>query len=262
MKKMYIQKGKIYYMTKEEQVYFCGTYLVSIAEGSPEAMVVSGLVPDTYSFLDEKKLVKIINIYKKLLVKDFKTRRKIRPKAILKNLVSGHLFLEGSGRDEKEAIRNLLDQVSIWPMVVPGTDYEELPDLMPEYFHALKNPRTLSAIERKILDHICMKSVLMQDESPRVIHGKESHKAFYSTIDSLTAYFAGEGISRDEIYLAVERLYKKHCIYFFDKEPFELYADYEPKIAITVYRTGKNIGLYEERRGTNKEREKLNCSLP
>ena len=117
-------------------------------------MVVSGLVPDTYSFLDEKKLVKIINIYKKLLVKDFKTRRKIRPKAILKNLVSGHLFLEGSGRDEKEAIRNLLDQVSIWPMVVPGTDYEELPDLMPEYFHALKNPRTLSAIERKILDHI------------------------------------------------------------------------------------------------------------
>ena len=82
MKKMYIQKGKIYYMNKEEQVYFCGTYLVSIAEGSPEATVVSGLIPDTYSFLDEEKIVKIINIYKKLLVKDFKTRRKIRPKAI------------------------------------------------------------------------------------------------------------------------------------------------------------------------------------
>lgn len=253
MIRMYIQKGKIYYANKKEQVHFCGTYLLSLAKGSPEELLVSGLIPDNYTFLKEETMTKALNVYKRLIIGDLRTRLKVRPKTVLKNLVDGHFFICGTGRDEKEAIRNILDQVSLWPIVVPGTEYEELPNLMPEYFHALKNPRTLSAIETKIMDHIYEKSALVQKSEPRVIHGKQSHKAFYVTIDSLAATFADEKISRDEIYLAVERLYKKHCIYFFDKEPFELYKDYEPKNAITIYRIGENLGLIKRKEDINEK---------
>ena len=244
MEKIYAQKGKIYYANDEETVYFCGTYLVSLSKGSAPEALTTGLIQDNNSFLLEKNLVNALNAYKRLLVSDFSTRLKIRPKKVIKELVDGHLFLEGKGKDEKAAIRDILDQASFWPLIAPGTGQENLLSLLPDYFHALNHPQTLSALEKRILDLLNDKALETKDLSARELHDKEKHKKYYVTIDSLAALFKPEGITREEIYVAVKRLFTKHCISFYDKEPYFIYEAWDT-ISIATYRVGTSIGLYD-----------------
>ena len=100
-----------------------------------------------------------------------------------------------------------------------------------------------SVPRKKILNIVTGKALVTRDLSPRETHGEESHKKYYVTMDGLCKFFCKNGETEEIVYQAVQNLYEKHCIYFLDKVPFELYKPFEPDIAITLYRTGEDLGL-------------------
>ena len=240
---MYIQKGRIEYMNDEEAVFHCGTYLASLKKGSPEYVLVAGLIQDSYQFLDEGSIESLLRLYRMLILKNPLKRIPLRAAKVLPKLLDGHLFLKGTGNTRQEAIYSILDQVSLWPFVVPGTESENLPYQIPNYFAALQDKDSLPPLEKNILNIVTGKALVTRDLSPRETHGEESHKKYYVTMETLCRFFCANGETKESVYQAVQSLYEKHCIYFLDKGPFELYKPFEPDIAITIYRTGEDLGL-------------------
>lgn len=243
MVNMYIQKGRIEYMNGEEAVFHCGTYLASLKKGSPEYVLVAGLIQDSYQFLDEGSIESMLRLYRRLILNNPLKRIPLRAAKVLPNLLDGHLFLKGSGNTRQEAICSILDQVSLWPFAVPGTESEDLPYQIPNYFAALQDKDSLPPLEKNILNIVTGKALVTRDLSPRETHGEESHKKYYVTMETLCRFFCANGETKESVYQAVQSLYEKHCIYFNDKVPFELYKPFEPDIAITIYRTGEDLGL-------------------
>ena len=51
----------------------------------------------------------------------------------------------------QEAICSILDQVSLWPFVVPCTESENLPYQIPSFFGVLQDKESLPSLEKKSL---------------------------------------------------------------------------------------------------------------
>ena len=132
----------------------------------------------------------------------------LRAAKVLQNLLDGHLFLKGTGNTRQEAISSILDQVSLWPFVVPGTESENLPYQIPSFFGVLQDKESLPSLEKNILDIVTGKALVTRDLSPRETHGEESHKKYYVTMDGLCKFFCKNGETEEIVYQALQSLYK------------------------------------------------------
>lgn len=247
MVKLYAQAGQVWNIFKDSTMYDCGSFIASLRAGSAEELLVSVLCFDLSDFHEEAFLIFLMDMIKKEKTKDIVTKLRIRPKKVIKNLVDAHVLFEGKGNDEKEAIRDILDQASFWARVYPGSMSERFQNIASDYFFSTNNPRTLSFLEERILNLLTKNTTEATQIPPSKLHRKDTYRKHYITMDILERVFTSEGITRDEIYTAVERLYSKHCICFQDKVPF--YTDYrESPFASIFFGTvalpvGKDIGL-------------------
>lgn len=132
----------------------------------------------------------------------------LRAAKVLQNLLDGHLFLKGTGNTRQEAICSILNQVSLWPFVVPGTESEILPYQIPSFFGVLQDKESLPSFEINILNIVTGKALVTRDLSPRETHGEESHKKYYVTMDGLCKFFCKNGETEESVYQAVQSLYK------------------------------------------------------
>ena len=247
MTKLYAQAGKLWIIDKKATKYDCGSFIAEIRAGSAEEILISGLHFDQSDFHEERFLIFLLNKFKKIKVKNIIAKLTFRPKKVIKSLVDGHVLLEGIGNDEKEAIRDILDKASFWARVYPGSTSEKLLNVIPEYFFASNNPQTLSSLENRILNLLTKKTIETAKMPASKLHRMDMYKKHYITMDVLEKVFKSEGITRDEIYVAVERLYNKHCIIFQDKVPF--YSDYKESLFESLFggifclSLGKDMGL-------------------
>ena len=244
MVKLYAQKGKIGSVSAVEATYYCGTYLVSLTKGSAEYVVATGFPKDPYQFYTEEYFSDAMRFYKHAVIRNpFKTGS-LKIKKILKSLVDQHFYIEGSGKTEKDAVHAVLDQVSLWSFIIPGSEAENLLHMMPDYFAALVDKENLlSELERTILDIVNAKELIGQKLSPREVHGETSYKKYYVTMEYLCHALEPHGHRAEDIYEAVKNLYQKHCIYFCDSTPTELYRPSDPICALVDHSIGENIGL-------------------
>ena len=248
--KLYTQKGIIHDMTSEKRIYNCGGYLVGLIKGSPEFILTA--LPDPYCFYTESFCKFYFRSYKRALFRRPVFSAPLRTKNILKNLVDKKFFLEGRGITYRDTVRSILDQASFWPFVVSGRITEHLLEMMPDYYAALCDQSLLSELERKVLEIITAKEIQREGKSLRIIHGKDTYKAFYVTMDYLVSVFGRKGYTKEEIYDSLASLYEQHCIYFLDKEPSVFYEPPIPESALEIFNIGDDLGLPflgEERRG-------------
>ena len=138
-------------MNDEEAAYHCGTYLSILKKGSPEYVLVTGLIPDPYQFLSDADIKGMLRVYRTLILRNPLKRIPLRAAKVLQNLLDGHLFLKGTGNTRQEAICSILDQVSLWPFVVPCTESENLPYQIPSFFGVLQDKESLPSLEKKYL---------------------------------------------------------------------------------------------------------------
>ena len=244
--KMYAQLGTLWSNGDlEETSYKCGSYAVACKRGSAEETLVVGLLADNHTFLYEEDVLRSMEIFRWGLP-DWKVKLRIHPKKTIKSLVKARLFIKGEGKDDKEAIRDILDQTSFWAWVYPGAGNEAEGMLRadPEYFFAVLNPQTLSADETRIYNILLERAKKNEKVRLHEIHSKEHYKEYYVTIDSLEERLSPEGITRDDIYRAVERLYEKHCIILHHKVPqYTNYPKWDIFDTYVKFPVGKDIGL-------------------
>ncbi len=243
--RMYAQVGTLYHADLDETTYQCGSYAVACKRGSAEEALVSCLLTDNHTFLDEDDLITRLKMFRASL-DNWGIKLKIHPKKVIKSLVKSMLFIEGEGKDEKEAIRNILDKTSFWAWIYPGAgnQVEGLMRADPDYCFAALNPRTLSADEARIYNLLIERAKENEKIMLHEIHHKEHYKKYYVTIDSLEKMLAPEGITRDDIYRAVERLYTKHCISLHHKVPqYTSYPEWDFFDSYVMFPVGKDIGL-------------------
>ena len=257
--KMYAQVGKLYSADREETIYECGSYAVACKRGSAEETLVAGLLADNYTFLYEENVLRSIEIFRWGL-HDWKVKLRIHPKKVIKSLVKARLFIEGNGKDDKEAIRDILDKTSFWACVYPGASNEAEGKLRadPDYYFAVLNPRTLSADETRIYNILLERAKGNEKVRLHEIHSKEHYEEYYVTIDSLEEMLSSEGITRDDIYRAVERLYEKHCIILHHKVPqYTNYPKWDIFDTYVKFPVGKDIGLGKYTPSIGEEYEKF-----
>ncbi len=243
--KMYAQVGTLYCADLDVTTYQCGSYAVACKRGSAEEALVSCLIEDNHTFLQEEDLIARLKMFR-ASIDDWKIKLKINPKKVIKSLMDARLLIKGEGSDEKEAIREILDKTSFWAWIYPGASnqVEGLMRAAPDYCFAALNPHTLSADEARIYNFLIERAKENEKIMLHEIHHEEHHKKYYVTIDSLEKMLAPEGLTRDDIYRAVERLYTKHCISLHHKVPqYTSYPEWDIFDSYAIFPVGKDIGL-------------------
>ena len=244
--KMYAQVGTLWDCGNlEDTIYLCGSYAVACKRGSAEEVLVSCLLSDNFTFIYEDELIKTMKMFRWAL-NDWKLRMKIHPKRVVKSLVDSKLFITGEGENDIDAVRDILDKTSFWAWVYPGagSEADEMLRANPDYFFAVLNPQTLSKDEERIYNLILERAKENKKVHLHEVHHIEHYIKYYVTIDSLEKMLSPEGITRNDIYIAVEKLYEKHCIILHHKVPqYTDYSLWDFSDRYVCFPVGEDIGL-------------------
>ena len=213
---VYASKGRIFTKDDEISTFLCGTYLVGIPKGTATSFILSAMF---CKVVEEKDLLsKIDNARAKVDIIDALFYGRASAEAI-KKLEQANLIVKGRGKTGVEALFNLLDQVSIWPMIRPSTEDEEIIEMMPERFAALKDPSLLSPTEKIVLDIVNLRGCTLKDISLKTVHSEEFYKKTYITMETLQKHPDLIHFSKEVIYDAVISLFNRSLLVFNDKIP-------------------------------------------
>lgn len=238
--RLYAIKGRPYKETPGSTEYYCGTFTVSVIKYS----IASEITFLTEGFVLEKDFLKF---YRRRRLKSFNLNKQFRFKSTryaLQVIEAHNVLVSGEGDDYPMAIMSLLDKVSIWPQVRPGTQDGKLLEKHPDYYKALIDRNMLTAVETRILNVVERKAKLLVDKSIQSIHGK-NYKQNYITMESLMQHPDFYDVPMHVLYYSVHNLYKKHCIVFYDKEPRYEYPEGELKQFMKYYISDINFGKHK-----------------